>query len=62
MSPPVRPPWPGRLVELPSGTTLHVRLDDSLGTDRSQVGDRFTATVTSAVTANDGSTEIEASR
>lgn len=25
MSPPVRPPWPGRLVELPSGTTLHVR-------------------------------------
>ncbi len=51
---------PATSGSMPIGTTLHVRLDDSLGTDRSQVGDRFTATVTSAVTANDGSTVVPA--
>jgi outer membrane lipoprotein SlyB len=45
---------------MPIGTTLHARLDDSLGTDRSKVGDRFTATVTTAVTADNGETVVPA--
>ena len=56
-SPEVRPTTAGTL---PVGTTLHARLDDSLGTDRNKVGDRFTATVTTAVTAENGSTVVPA--
>ena len=51
---------PATAATLPAGTTLHARLDDSLGTDRSKVGDRFTATVTSAVTAENGATVVPA--
>ena len=51
-------PTTGR--SMPIGTTLHARLDDSLGTDRSKVGDRFTATVTTAVTADNGETVVPA--
>jgi hypothetical protein len=45
---------------LPEGATLHARLDDSLGTDRNKAGDRFTATVTTAVTADNGATVVPA--
>src|SRR5262249_50771125 len=34
-----------RLTTLPVDTVLRVRLDDTLGSDRSRPGDRFTATV-----------------
>src|SRR5438445_2695218 len=34
-----------RQATLPTGSVLKVRLDDSIGSDRSQRGDRFTATV-----------------
>jgi hypothetical protein len=51
---------PATAGELPVGTTLHARLDDSLGTDRNKAGDRFTATVTTAVTADNGATVVPA--
>lgn len=51
-------PIPATAASLPSGTTLHTRLDDSIGTDRNKVGDRFTATVTTAVTAQNGATVV----
>jgi hypothetical protein len=54
-TPVVRPATAGTL---PAGTTLHATLDDALGTDQSQVGDRFTATVTTAVTAENGATVV----
>jgi hypothetical protein len=34
-----------RLADLPTDTVLRVRLDDTIGSDRSHRGDRFTATV-----------------
>lgn len=43
-------PYDTRRDVLPAGSVLKVRLDDPIGSDRSQRGDRFTATVT-----NDGS-------
>ena len=51
---------PTTTATLPAGTTLHARLDDSLSTDRNKVGDRFTATVATAVTAENGSTVVPA--
>jgi hypothetical protein len=45
---------------LPSGTTLDVKLDQEIGTKSSKVGDSFTATVTTAVTATNGSTVVPA--
>lgn len=51
---------PTTSATLPEGTTLHARLDDSLGTDRNKAGDRFTATVTTAVTAENGATVVPA--
>lgn len=49
---------PATAASLPEGSTIHARLDDSLGTDRNKVGDRFTATVTQAVTASNGATVV----
>jgi hypothetical protein len=37
----------GRRITLPTGTVIPVRLDDSLSSDESREGDRFTATVVS---------------
>lgn len=51
---------PATARSLPIGTTLHARLDDSLGTDRNKAGDRFTATVTTAVIATNGETVVPA--
>ena len=45
---------------LPSGTSLDVRLDNEIGTKSSKVGDTFTATVTNAVTAQNGTTAVPA--
>ncbi len=45
-------PPPPTIVELPSGTRLHVRLDQDLGSKISQPGDSFTATVADAVMVN----------
>jgi hypothetical protein len=39
--------WAMRQSTLPAGSVLKVRLDDTIGSDRSQRGDRFTATVSS---------------
>ena len=43
---------------LPSGTTLQARLDQTLGTKQSKVGDTFTASVPSAVTTQSGATVV----
>lgn len=43
---------------LPTGTTLQARLNETLGTKQSKVGDTFTATVQSAVTTQNGETVV----
>lgn len=43
---------------LPSGSTIDIRLDQELGTKSSKVGDTFTATVTTAVMAQNGATVV----
>lgn len=48
------PAGAGTRAEVPEGTTLTVRLDQTLTTERNGAGDVFTATVTSAVTDEDG--------
>ncbi len=45
---------------LPSGTTLDITLDQEIGTKSSKVGDTFSATVTNAVVAQNGSTAVPA--
>jgi hypothetical protein len=45
---------------LPSGTTLDVKLDQEIGTKTSKVGDSFSATVTTAVTATNGTVAVPA--
>jgi len=42
-------------VEIPRGTSLHVRLDDAIDTRRNHAGDRFEATLSRALESN-GST------
>jgi hypothetical protein len=42
----------------PSGTTIALRLNETLSTERNSVGDGFTATVTQAVRAADGTVLI----
>ncbi len=49
---------PTDAMSLPSGTTLDVRLDQEIGTKSSKVGDTFTATVTNAVVATNGTTAV----
>lgn len=50
-SAPVEPPPPA-VIELPSGTTIRVRLDQDLGSKINQPGDNFQATVADDVTAH----------
>lgn len=45
---------------LPAGVTIEARLDQTLGTRESRVGDGFTATVQSTVTARDGAVVVPA--
>lgn len=45
---------------IPAGATLHASLDQALGTGTSKVGDTFSATVTSALMAQDGSRVVPA--
>jgi hypothetical protein len=49
---------PATSTSLPVGTTMQVRLNNELGTERSKVGDTFTATVVSDVRAADGSVAV----
>jgi hypothetical protein len=51
---------PANANTLPAGATMTARLDQSLGTKSNKVGDRFTATTTEAVTAQNGQTVIPA--
>lgn len=43
---------------LPSGTSLEIKLDQEIGTKSNKVGDSFTATVTTAVVAQNGVTAV----
>lgn len=45
-------PPPPTVIDLPSGTRIHVRLDQDLGSKISQPGDSFTATVADDVMVN----------
>lgn len=45
---------PENAYTIPSGTTLHLKLNEELGTQNSKVGDRFTATVATALRAQNG--------
>ena len=56
----VAPSTPASANSLPSGTTMTARLDQSLGTKSSKVGDKFTATTTQAVVAQNGQTVVPA--
>jgi len=46
-------PAPGvRAITIPSGTPLHVRVDESIGTRRNRAGDRFDATLSEPIEVN----------
>jgi hypothetical protein len=45
---------------LPVGATLQAKLDQTLGTKQSKVGDSFTATVENTITAQNGATVVPA--
>jgi hypothetical protein len=45
---------------LPAGATLQAKLDQTLGTKQSKVGDSFTATVENTITAQNGATVVPA--
>ena len=47
------PPPPPKKVTVPAGTQLTVRLNDSLDTERNQVGDSFNATLGAPIVIND---------
>jgi hypothetical protein len=49
---------PANANTLPAGTEMTARLNQSLGTKSSKVGDQFTATVTEAVVARNGQTVV----
>jgi hypothetical protein len=49
---------PANRSVLPAGTTMTTRLNQSLGTSASKEGDQFTATVTNAVVAQNGTTAV----
>jgi hypothetical protein len=50
----IAPATPMNGAVLPAGTTMRVRLNESVGTRSSHDGDQFTATVTEAVRASNG--------
>ena len=54
----VSPTTPASANSLPAGTTMTARLDQSLGTKSSKVGDKFTATTTQPVVAQNGQTVV----
>ncbi|HET7565724.1 MAG TPA: hypothetical protein VFJ96_12050 [Gemmatimonadaceae bacterium] len=54
----VAPQTPVNANMVPVGTTLQAKLNSTLGTQQSRVGDQFTATVTQAVTAQNGETVV----
>ena len=54
----VAPATPVNRNYIPSGTSMNVRLNESLGTSSSHEGDHFTATVADRVTAQNGTTAI----
>jgi hypothetical protein len=56
----VVPSTPANANSLPAGTTMTAKLDQSLGTKSSKVGDQFTATTTQPVTAQNGQTVVPA--
>lgn len=56
----VAPATPSNRNYLPAGTTMNVRLDESLGTTSSKAGDRFTATLVDPVVATNGATAVPA--
>ena len=51
---------PANANTLPAGASMQVTLNDQLGTSSSHVGDRFTATVSNAVYAQNGATVVPA--
>ena len=56
----VAPATPSNRNYLPAGTTMNVRLNQSLGTASSKEGDRFTATLVDPVVATNGATAVPA--
>lgn len=51
---PAPAPAPATSNSLPMGTTMQLRLDQTIGTASNHVGDQFTATVTNSVQAQNG--------
>jgi len=51
---------PATATSLPAGTTMTAKLNQTLGTKSSKVGDQFTATTTQAVVAQNGQTVVPA--
>jgi len=56
----VAPATPVNRRALPSGTSMNVKLNEALGTSSSHEGDRFTATVSDPVMAQNGATAVPA--
>ena len=56
----VAPASPANRNYLPAGTTMSVRLNESLGTVSSKEGDRFTGTLIDPVVATNGATAVPA--
>src|SRR5881394_2695536 len=56
----VSPATPANRNTLPAGTTITVKLNESLGTTSSHEGDRFTATVSDPVMAQNGTRAVPA--
>jgi len=56
----VAPASPSNRSYLPAGTTMNVRLNESVGTVSSKEGDRFTATLVDPVVATNGATAVPA--
>lgn len=56
----VAPATPTSSNYLPPGTTMNVRLNESVGTVSSKEGDRFTATLIDPVVATNGATAVPA--
>ena len=56
----VAPATPANRNYLPAGTTMSVRLNESLGTVSSKEGDRFTGTLIDPVVATNGATAVPA--
>jgi hypothetical protein len=56
----VAPATPTNRNYLPPGTTMNVRLNESVGTVSSKEGDRFTATLIDPVVATNGATAVPA--